>query len=506
MRHTGRRGRTPKRATAAAAGLGAAAALLAGGCRTRPPPARGEIQQEALGHLVLTGPWKARGAVAGPIADDWLASFNDPQLDALVGEAVASNPDLRVGAARLEQVAGYVRLARAALLPAVNLFGRGSTKMGESLDNALSGAILSVSWEIDLWGRLRYARNAAQEADASARADYELALQSIAATTARNWFTATETLMQTRLGEAMVQAAEQLAALAETRRRIGSGDERDVVLAQASAAAYRDGVKHAGLAHEQALRALELLLGRYPGAEIQARPELPTLPGPVPAGMPLEMLERRPDLIAAERRVAAAFNRVGEAKAARLPRISLTGSAGYVTSEVIELKPDFDNVSAGLGASLLAPIYQGGALKSQVEIRTSEQQEAVAEYARMAQRAIGDVENALAASQTLEERERILQEAVARNQRGLELEQAAYRVGAADMRAVLQQQLALHSASVTLLRVQSEQLTQRVNLHLVLGGSFRTADPTTPAAADDQGRAARDPEGGQAPAAAGREG
>jgi hypothetical protein len=188
--------------------------------------------------------------------------------------------------------------------------------------------------------------------------------------------------------------------------------------------------------------------------------------------MPLEILERRPDMVAAERRIAAAFNRIGEAKAARLPALKLNFGSGYLTSEVLELKDDYDPPSAGVSVAMLAPLYAGGALKGHVDIRTTEQHEAIAEYARMALRAIGEVESALAAASSLEGRERILKDSVSRNRRGLELEQVAYRVGRADQRAVLGRQLAVNAAAVTLLRVQSEQLAQRVNLHLALGGSF----------------------------------
>ena len=124
---------------------------------------------------------------------------------------------------------------------------------------------------------------------------------------------------------------------------------------------------------------------------------------------------------------------------------------------------------------MIAPIYQGGALKTQVEIRTLEQKEAVAQYARLALRALGDVENALAAGQTLAERETMLRQILTDNQRALELSRTSYRVGSDDLRAVQQQQLNVHSARLALLRVQSEQLAQRANLHLALGGSFEAA-------------------------------
>jgi outer membrane protein, multidrug efflux system len=284
--------------------------------------------------------------------------------------------------------------------------------------------------------------------------------------------------LQRQISEEMVASARELLSLAEQRQNIGVGSEQEVAVARANLSTFVDTATQNQLAHQQALRALEVLLGRYPSAELRARAELTKMPGPVPAGMPLEMLERRPDLIAAERRVAAAFNRVGEAKAAMLPRITLNASGGLISSDVLQLKPDFENPTFGAGARLVAPIYQGGALKAQVLIRTSEQKQAVAEYGRMALRALSDVESTLATSQTLADRLPVLERGLTDNQRALTLIQEAYRVGRVDLRSVQQQQLDVHTARLVLLRVQSEQLTQRVNLHLALGGGWSLPPPT----------------------------
>jgi NodT family efflux transporter outer membrane factor (OMF) lipoprotein len=449
-------------------------ALLIAGCATKPPPTRAEILQQSgtLSGLAPTSTWKAGGA-EGNISDNWLTTFNDPQLDELVREAVANNPDLRVSATRVEQASRYVELSKAALRPAVNLLGIGGYNLGDG-SSALQGGFIGASWEMDLWGRLRYARNAAQESYASTQADFEFARQSLAATTAQSWFTASETWLQLQIADQMVKSAQQLVSLAEKRQQVGVGNEQDAALARANLGSFRDNAEQIRLAHSQTLRALELLLGRYPAAELKTRHDLDRFPGPMPVGMPLESLERRPDLIAAERRVAAAFDRVGEAKAARLPRLSLNASIADISSQVLQLKTDYENPSSGAGARLLVPIYQGGALNTQVEIRTVEQKEAVAQYARMALRAIGDVENALAAEKTLAERVQLLQRIVADNQRAFELAQTSYRIGKTDLRAVQQQQLSLYAARLTQLRVQSEQLSQRVNLHLALGGSFES--------------------------------
>src|SRR5258706_4599105 len=318
--------------------------ILFAGCRTKSPPTRAEIQQQALPNIALTNAWKA-GGTAGLIHDDWLATFNDEQLDALVYEAVTNNLDLRVSATRVEQAEQYVELAKAALRPRVAIAGTGGFKGGGGSDvsSALQGIMLAASWEPDLWGRMRYARNAAQATYASAQADFEFQRQSLAATTTKSWFTASETWLQLQLAADMVKSAEELVTLAEKRRQVGAGNEQDVALARANLGSFQDTAKQVGLAHQQALRALELLLGRYPSAELAARENLPPLPGPVPVGMPLQSLERRPDLIAAERRVAAAFHRVGEAKAARLPRVILNRSVPAIESDVLALKKNSPN-------------------------------------------------------------------------------------------------------------------------------------------------------------------
>jgi outer membrane protein TolC len=200
-------------------------------------------------------------------------------------------------------------------------------------------------------------------------------------------------------------------------------------------------------------------------------PQLPGQPGDVPAGLPSELLERRPDVIAAERRVAAAFNRIGEAKAARLPAIALTTSVSAISSDLFVLK-ERDNPIWSLGANLLAPLYRGGALKTQVEIRTAEQKQAIFAYAQVGQRAFGEVEDALAAEIAAREREQIIAQTVVDNQRALDIVRTQFKVGSTDLRFVNQRQLALNSTQSALVRMQAEQRVQRVNLHLALGGSF----------------------------------
>lgn len=450
------------------------AAIVLTGCATEPPPAPADIRKQAMDQVVVDQPWQAGTMSAETVQDNWLASFQDPQLDALVREAIARNPDLRVAAARVEQSGQYLVVAQAALKPWLGIAGTGGMKSGGGGDptSALQGIMLAASWEVDLWGRVRYQRNAASEAYASAQADYEFARQSIAAATAKAWFAATQLSQRMAIATEMVNSSRQLLSLTEDRERVGVGTETDTALARANSRDLEDSLQQLELAHSQALRALELLVGRYPAAEIATRADVLPMPAAIPVGLPLQMLERRPDVIAAERRVAAAFNRIGEAKAARLPKISLNLNFGAIDSEILQLKEDFENPTGGLGARLLAPLYQGGALTAQVQIRTLEQKEALADYARIALRALGEVENALAASASLSRRVALLTQSADEQTRALALTQERFNVGRVDRRTVEQQRMITQNAQVALINVRTEELTQRVNLHLALGGSF----------------------------------
>src|SRR5262249_41145843 len=365
----------------------------------------------------------------------------------------------------------YAKLAGAKLYPSVDLLGRAGFKL--SGDNSgLQGALLSMSWELDLWGRVRYGRAAAAADAASAEADFTYARESVAALVAKNWFLATEAGLQLEQARATVRQSEQLVSLAQDRARVGVGNDEDIYIARASLGTEHDALRQIELARENALRALEILMGRYPAAAASVTAQLPGQPEAVPAGLPSERVARRPGRAARERR-GAAFNRVGEAKAARLPTISLTAGVSAISSDLFVLK-DHDNPVWNLGATLLAPIYKGGALKTQVEIKTAEQKQAIAAYASVGLRAFGEVENALAAEFAAREREQILTQTLADSQRALDIVQNQYKIGSTDLRFVTQRQLALVSTQAALIRMQAEQRVQRVNVHLALGGSFET--------------------------------
>jgi outer membrane protein, multidrug efflux system len=449
--------------------LAAAAAALTG-CALVTTPDAPQLKDLSLPNTQVPGQWTGSATKPGPVVNGWLTEFRDPQLEKLVAEAMAYNPDLQIAAARVEAAEASARAAGAALYPQVNLAGHGGGKLGGD-GSGVQGLGLFASWELDLWGRVRAQRAAAGAQYESQVLDTTYARESIAALVAKSWFLAREAAVQRALAGEMISSSQALVDLSRDRVRVGKADELEVSQAEASALSYQDLQLQAETARQNALRAIEILAGRYPSATIDPGVTLPALPGPVPTGLPSELLERRPDVRAAERRVAAAFYRTQQAEAARLPAISLTAGVSSITSELFVMK-ERDNPVWSVGGTILAPIFNAGALQAQVDVRTAEQKAAIADYGRIGSRAFGEVEGALSQSFNLDMRADVLVRAVRANESAVGYARTRYQVGSSDLRGVQQQLLALHAARSTLAHVQSERLIQRVNLHLALGGGF----------------------------------
>jgi outer membrane protein, multidrug efflux system len=449
--------------------LAAAAAALTG-CALVTTPDAPQLKDLSLPNTQVPGHWTGSATTPGPVVNGWLTEFRDPQLEKLVAEAMAYNPDLQIAAARVEAAEASARAAGAALYPQVNLAGHGGGKLGGD-GSGVQGLGLFASWELDLWGRVRAQRAAAGAQYESQVLDTTYARESIAALVAKSWFLAREAAVQRALAGEMISSSQALVDLSRDRVRVGKADELEVSQAEASALSYQDLQLQAETARQNALRAIEILAGRYPSATIDPGVTLPALPGPVPTGLPSELLERRPDVRAAERRVAAAFYRTQQAEAARLPAISLTAGVSSITSELFVMK-ERDNPVWSVGGTILAPIFNAGALQAQVDVRTAEQKAAIADYGRIGSRAFGEVEGALSQSFNLDMRADVLVRAVRANESAVGYARTRYQVGSSDLRGVQQQLLALHAARSTLAHVQSERLIQRVNLHLALGGGF----------------------------------
>ncbi|MCX5689098.1 MAG: TolC family protein, partial [Planctomycetota bacterium] len=212
------------------------------------------------------------------------------------------------------------------------------------------------------------------------------------------------------------------------------------------------------------VRSLEVLLGRYPAAEVEVAAKLPPMPPAVPTGMPSELLERRPDVIAADRQVAAAFFRKGSAKAAKLPTFAISGNLGMMLNPAAAIW--------SIGGNLLAPIVDGGARQADVEIAEGQQKQALGNYVRTGLNGFKEVETAMANETVLASREQELTTAAERYGKARTSAEVSYKEGVMSLIDLNNIQTQESSTRSELLKVQSERLRQRLKLHLALGGSF----------------------------------
>jgi len=373
-----------------------------------------------------------------------------------------NNFGLKISGAKLQQAEALARQAGAALKPSVGLSGGYSDRNSDALGELYGGG-LKVSWEADVWGRIGSAEAGAKEEAEASRADYEFARQSLAAATANGWFLANGSKILTDYADEVVALLEQTVKIATTKENVGQGTMQAVHLAKADLASAQEAARKALSAQENAKRSLELLLGRYPSADLATSNKLSAVPPPIATGIPSEILERRPDLIAAENRVASAFYKEKEAELLHLPRFSFS-----VGLSINNLSDAISNLAAGI----FAPLYTGGAIEAEVDKATAVQQETIAAYGQTALTAFKEVETALAGEDHLTKREEYLQTVVEENFKAYGLVKTQYEVGKIDMLDLLAVQSKWVQARIALVDVQTQRLLNRTGLHLALGGSF----------------------------------
>lgn len=423
--------------------------------------------------------WQAGGAEGR--VDAWLANFRDPALESLVEEALGRNFELRGAANRVAAARAQARIDGAERRPQLQLAGAVSrSKRGARQDTGftndstdrfeLSG---QVSWEADLWGRLSDQVRAARSDLRGAEADYQAARLSLAANIARQWYDVVEARAQRRLAENTVASFEQSLETIENRYRQGIGDSLDVRLARNNLANARATLLQRRRQQHNLVRGLEILAGRYPAGTLEQPATLPAVPDPVPAGLPDQLLERRPDLQAAESRLRAAGYRLSSAEKNRLPGVALTASAG-TASDALRNVIDLDHFIWTLAANLTQPIFQGGRLAAQRDLAAAREDEALNEYAQTALTAFREVEDALDSEAWLTGQERAARTAAEEAQAAEELALDQYRRGLTEIITLLESQRRRFNADSALIEVANLRLQNRINLHLALGGGFET--------------------------------
>lgn len=416
--------------------------------------------------------WAMASERVGPVEAGWLAKLEDPLLDALVSEALANNRNLQAAAANVQRSWALAGQAGAALSPSVSL-SSGASRGGNIEDSGGDSYSLTgqASWELDLWGRIRAGNQAAVLSAEAAEADYVYSQYSLAAAVARAYFLSIEAGRQAETVQNTLDALNETDRIVGVQFEFGLATSQDVALSRSDLARTKASLVAAQGSQRDALRALEVLLGRYPAADLSVRQDLPDVPPAPPPGLPSDLLERRPDIIAAERRVAASFNSLDQAKAARMPSISLTGSVGGSSGDLTNLiNPT--NIAWQAATSLVAPLIDGGLRESQVDQATAEQSQAIAGYADTVLNAFQEVEGSLDQTIVLRDRAVSLEEAAREANNALRIANLRYEEGETDLLDVLTIQQRVLSNEGDVVSIERAQLDEWIALNLALGGSW----------------------------------
>ena len=306
-----------------------------------------------------------------PSPEGWLADFDDQNLAGLVAEAQRNNPDLRATAARMKAAMANARAVRAGLFPSATgsssaSRNKRSTSGGFRLSNPVAdniGLNATAAWELDLWGKILNRSRAATADFEAATADFQAARLSLGANTAGAWFNAVEANLQVRLAEQTLRSFQTNLTVIKKGFDRGVNSALDVRLTRANVATARGSLKQREQQHDAAVRTLEALLGRYPAHLIGTTAPLPRIDRDVPTGLPSDLLKRRPDILAAEYRLAAADERYKAARKDLFPTISLSANGGTATSELRDVLDPDSNIW-GFAANLTQPVFQGRRLRA----------------------------------------------------------------------------------------------------------------------------------------------
>jgi NodT family efflux transporter outer membrane factor (OMF) lipoprotein len=458
--------------------LALAAACKVGPDYERPASAAPAAFKEAAG-------WKVAEPKDELPRGAWWGIFGDSELAALEEQAGVANPNLLVAEAQVRQASALVRATRAGLFPTVSagvsvtpsqqsshLSANTFVRSGTFTDYSLP---LAVTWEADLWGRIRRAVESNEAAAQASAADVAAVRLSVQGALAQDYFLLRTADAEQRLLDATVQAFAKALELTKSRQASGVASLADVLQAEAQLKATEAQAIDVGIQRAQLEHAIALLIGRAPSALTIGRAVPAAALPAIPLSLPSELLERRPDIAAAERRVAAANAQIGVAKAAYFPRLTLSASLGLLSSTLANWLT-WPSRFWSIGPSLSEVLYDGGLRGAQLDEARAAYDAVVASYRETVLAAFRDVEDSLASLQLLEQEARAQNEAVQAAERSLAVTMSQYKAGTVGYLQVLVAQSTALADERSAVAISGRRLVSSVLLLEALGGGWRVGD------------------------------
>jgi len=445
------------------------ASLLLGGCGGLLPRSR-----YAQPDMALPQNWQGESTSGATIAKgkQWWRDFNDSTLDDLIEKALKSNNDLAAAAIKVRRAQLSAKLTDTNITPSVSVEASSSIRrdLNSHTNTKSSGITGTVSYEVDLWGKLASARDASHWEAEATESDRQSTALSLIGTTAKDYWQIAYLNERIATSEASVAYAEKTLELTEVKYAAGAVSSLDVVRARQTVASQRADLTQLKQQRTEARNALAILFNQAPENGMTERQQLPGGPLPVVAsGLPASLLGQRPDLRAAEQRLRKYLANVDNTKASYYPSFTLTGNLG--TSSV-SLLSFLQNPYAALGASLTLPFIQWNTMKLNVEISKTEYEEAVVNFRQTFYSALSDVENALSGRTQYEEENKLLEESLSLAKKAESLSEVQYREGSTTLQTWLDAQESRRSAENSLAQNRLNRLKNSMTLYQALGGAM----------------------------------
>jgi multidrug efflux system outer membrane protein len=425
----------------------------------------------------------------------WWQTLHDPLLDKLIERTVASNLDVKIAQARVRQARAELAYAAGGQYPDVNAdAGYSHNRLSKTAApfNAFNvpgfpwesnqhQVGFDASWELDVFGGVRRGVEAAGADLAAISADQQNVLLSALAEVARNYVDLRGYQRRYQIAEANLRSQRETLEVTQDRRKRGVITELDVAQAASQVAKTEARLPLLRRAQSEAIHRIAILTGQQPEAltdELTPPQPVPVPPPEIAIGVPAELLRRRPDIRRAERDLAAATARIGQATADLYPKLSLTGSFAMLSADTKSLF-DWRSRNFGVGPTITWPIFDAGRLRSVIDIRTADQERAMAQYDRTVLGALEEVHNALVAFATEQERHRALDDAVTADQTGADIALGQYRQGVIDFLNVLESQRSLFESQDQLADSDRMVTTSLIALYKALGGGWEAVSSST---------------------------
>ena len=451
------------------------AALVLQGCAVTEPKTEPKV--------ALPQSWdgKTDATEIAQLGTGWWKAFGSPELERLIGEAQSGSADLRIAVERMRQADIALQLAGVSRLPSVRGTAGSTASRTDTPDvdgdlRKSSSGSLSVSYEVDLWGRIAAGVRAGEANFRASQQDWEAARLTLLYNVASNYFLWLNLGERLRIARENLTLSERVLGIVEARARNGVATALEVSQQRTTVLSQRTALIPLELQQRQAATALALLLGRIPQGYAPQAGDFTQVQVPeLTPGLPSTLLTRRPDLASAEAQLVAADANVAAARAALLPTLSLSGSAGLSSSTLFSLADPTRSFSVGV--SLAQAIFDGGQQRLQIRNVQSQRVVLIENYGKAIRTALKEVDDALGSIERNQRLEILQREVVAQSRRSLQLAELRYREGSGDLLSVLDAQRTLFAALDALATQSLGRLTAVLDMYKALGGDWTQEAP-----------------------------